>query len=54
MLFLVHWCDIHDEYGGCVKVTASNKFEAENAARKIVNIGADFHLVGVESCKEAV
>lgn len=28
----VHWCETHDLFGGCIKVDAPNKREAENIA----------------------
>ena len=46
--YTVHWCDIHNTYGGQLSVYAQNEHDAVVKSRKILQMGCNFHLVGVE------
>ena len=49
----VHWCESHDLFGGCIKVDAPNKREAENIAfSMLIKKPYNFVIVAVEEARQ--
>jgi hypothetical protein len=49
----VHWCETHDLFGGCIKVDAPNKREAENIAiSTLIKKPYNFVIVAVEEARQ--
>ena len=43
----VHWCDTNNTGGGCLTVSANSEHDAENQARRILQMGCSVVVVSV-------
>lgn len=47
----VHWCDIHNTYGGMLTVEAHDEHEADVKARNVLKMGCNLFIVKIEEFK---